>query len=55
MNQGKFAEAEPLYRRALEIFRTSFGPDHPNTLTIKENYDRLRQQLNAQKSEKPSR
>src|SRR5438105_2798132 len=26
--QGKYAEAEPLYRRALVLAETVFGPDH---------------------------
>ncbi|CAN0193060.1 unnamed protein product, partial [Ectocarpus sp. 12 AP-2014] len=26
--QGKFAEAEPLYRRATKIFETALGPQH---------------------------
>ena len=29
--QGKYDEAEPLYRRALEIFEAAHGPDHPST------------------------
>src|SRR5437870_3654763 len=27
--QGRFAEAEPLYRRSLTIFEKASGPDHP--------------------------
>ena len=49
-DQGKYAEAEPLFRRAIETLQASLGPDHPNTLTVKRNYDSLRQQLNDQKS-----
>ena len=29
-SQGKYAEAEPLYRRALEIFEKVLGHDHHN-------------------------
>ena len=29
--QGKLTEAEPLYRRALEICERVLGPDHPDT------------------------
>ena len=47
--QGKYAEAEPLYRRAFDILQASLGPDHPNTLAAKRNYDSLIQ-LKAQKS-----
>ena len=28
--QGKFKQAEPLYRRALEISEMILGPDHPD-------------------------
>ncbi len=30
-------EAEPLFRRALAIFGTSLGPDHPSTATARRN------------------
>jgi hypothetical protein len=47
--RSKYAEAEPLYRRAIEIFQASFGPEDPKTLMAKRNYDSLRQ-LIGQKS-----
>jgi len=28
--QGRYAEAEPLYKRALAISEKALGPDHPN-------------------------
>jgi len=28
-NQGRYAEAEPLYKRALAIWEKALGPDHP--------------------------
>ena len=31
--QGKFKQAEPLYRRALEISEVILGPDHPDLVT----------------------
>ena len=34
---NRLAEAEPLMRRALAIFETSLGPDHPNTVTARNN------------------
>ena len=34
---NRLAEAEPLMRRALAIFETSLGPDHPNTVTARDN------------------
>ena len=30
-DQGRYAEAEPLYRRALAICEQALGPDHPDT------------------------
>ena len=29
-NQGRYAEAEPLYKRALAIREKALGPDHPD-------------------------
>jgi hypothetical protein len=34
---NRLAEAEPLMRRALAIFETSYGPDHPSTCTVRDN------------------
>ncbi|CAB1113777.1 unnamed protein product [Ectocarpus sp. CCAP 1310/34] len=34
---GKFAEAEPLYRRATEIWETALGPEHPHVATALNN------------------
>ncbi len=34
-------EAEPLMRRALAILQQSLGDQHPNTITVRKNYDRL--------------
>ncbi len=36
--QGHYAEAEPLYQRALVIFEKALGPNHPNVATSLENY-----------------
>ena len=36
--QGKYAEAEPLYQRALGIWETALGPEHPNVASVLENY-----------------
>ncbi|MCA9045012.1 MAG: tetratricopeptide repeat protein [Planctomycetaceae bacterium] len=38
-------EAEPLMRRALDIFATSLGQEHPHTKTVQRNYDRLLAEL----------
>ena len=30
VSQGRYAEAEPLYRRSLVIYEKALGPDHPD-------------------------
>jgi len=35
--QGKYSEAEPLYRRALAILEKTLGPEHPKVATVLEN------------------
>ncbi len=37
-NQGRYTEAEPLYKRALAIFEKALGPEHPSVATSLENY-----------------
>lgn len=32
-NQGKYADAEPLYRQSLAIWEKVLGPDHPDVAT----------------------
>jgi hypothetical protein len=54
MNQGRYAEAEPLFRRAIEIFQTKLGLDHPSTVAVRKNYGRL-QELKKQNSGNPAR
>jgi tetratricopeptide (TPR) repeat protein len=39
--QGKYAEAEPLYKRSLAIREKALGPEHPNVATALENYAAL--------------
>ncbi|OFW11587.1 MAG: hypothetical protein A3H27_13200 [Acidobacteria bacterium RIFCSPLOWO2_02_FULL_59_13] len=36
--QGKYADAEPLYKRALAILEKTLGPEHPNVAQSLENY-----------------
>ncbi len=36
--QGRYAEAEPLYKRALAIREKALGPAHPNVADSLENY-----------------
>jgi hypothetical protein len=37
----KYAEAEPLYQRALAIFEACLGPRHPKVVTCLRNYAQL--------------
>ena len=34
--QGRYADAEPLYKRALAIYEKALGPDHPDVATVAE-------------------
>ena len=43
--QGKYAEAEPLFKRALAICEQALGPDHPHTQTVRHKYDGLLQEM----------
>jgi tetratricopeptide (TPR) repeat protein len=43
--QGRWAEAEPLYEEALEMLEQILGDNHPNTQTVRNNLQSLRQQL----------
>ncbi len=40
-DQGRYAEAEPLYKRALAIVEKALGPEHPDLATSLENYAAL--------------
>ena len=35
--EGRFADAEPLYKRALAIFEKALGPDHPSVASALNN------------------
>ncbi len=39
--QGKYDQAEPLFKRALAIKEKALGPDHPSVATVLENYAAL--------------
>ena len=39
--QGRYADAEPLYKRALQIYEKALGPDHPNVATNLHNLAQL--------------
>ncbi len=36
--QGRYAEAEPLYKRSLAIREKALGPQHPHIATILQDY-----------------
>ncbi len=40
-NQGRYAEAEPLYQRSLAIREKALGPEHPDVAQSLENYAAL--------------
>lgn len=46
--QAKYAEAEPLYRRALTILEESLGPEHPLVARLLDNYAALLRQTNRE-------
>ncbi|MFN8967779.1 MAG: tetratricopeptide repeat protein, partial [Pseudanabaena sp.] len=37
--QGKYNEAEPFYLRAIQILEKVLGSEHPNTVTVRQNYE----------------
>ncbi len=39
--QGRYAEAEPLLKRALATFEKALGPEHPHVATSLANYAAL--------------
>jgi tetratricopeptide (TPR) repeat protein len=39
--QGRYADAEPLYRRSLAIYEKVLGPEHPDVATSLNNLARL--------------
>jgi tetratricopeptide (TPR) repeat protein len=45
MKRGKYAEAEPFYRKALAVYEEILGPKHPDTAT---SYNELAYNLQAQ-------
>jgi len=51
--QARYAEAEPLYRRALAIAEKSFGPDHPNVGTDLNNLAELLRETNRHAEAEP--
>ena len=48
-SQGRHAEAEPLFRRALTIREEKLGPEHPDTIATREHYADLCQNIGSTK------
>ncbi len=44
-SQGRYKEAEPLYIQALELCIKLLGEDHHNTRVVRDNLERLREQM----------
>ena len=38
VREGAYAQAEPVFRRALAIYEKALGPEHPKVATSLENY-----------------
>ena len=36
-NRGEYVHAKPFFKEALRIYTKVFGPEHPNTVKVKEN------------------
>ena len=44
--QGKYAQAGPLFKRALAIVQKARGPDHPDVVPFLEDYALLLRRMN---------
>ena len=51
-SMGEYEKALPLYKKALEIVDKKLGQNHPNTVTIKNNYNWLLSKINEENEEK---
>ncbi len=40
-SQGRYTEAEPLYKRALAIWEKAIGPDYPHVILVMESMAEL--------------
>jgi tetratricopeptide (TPR) repeat protein len=50
--QGKYSEAEPLYKRALVIWEKVLGPDHPHIATVLENMAEFYREIDREEEAK---
>ena len=44
-SEGKYAEAEPLYRRVLELLQRTFGPEHPGMAETLRNLEQVQREM----------
>jgi tetratricopeptide (TPR) repeat protein len=51
--QGRYADAEPCYQRALAIWEKVLGPEHPTVATVEENYAALLRATNRDADAEP--
>jgi tetratricopeptide (TPR) repeat protein len=51
-DKGDYADAEPLYRRALAIAETTLGPEAPRSSAIRFNLKELIEEESSKKTEK---
>ena len=51
-DQGKYTEAEPLYKRALKIQENTLGKDHPDVATLLENIAELYKKIGKEEEAK---
>jgi Tfp pilus assembly protein PilF len=49
-DQGKYADAEPLLQRALNIFEEVLGSEHPTTQKVRKNYEGLLKKMKREKA-----
>ena len=47
--RARYSEAQPLYQRALNIIEETLGPEHPNTQTVRANYEDLLKKMEREK------
>ena len=52
-DQKRYAEAEPLFQRALTVQEKAFGPDHSKVISILEDYAALLEKMNRTAEARP--
>lgn len=51
--QGRYADAEPLYKRAVKIVEEKLGPHHPNTVLFIKNLKACQDAMRGRDSAAP--